>query len=63
MSIDTTIRKLCVLAETGKEMMAEKMEPPMIVIDGEDIEAIQNAVVALQGVRILHGIFEEKEPG
>ena len=63
MSIDTAIRKLCVLAETGKEMMAEKTELTMIAIDGEDIEAIQNAVVALQGIRILHGIFEEKEPG
>lgn len=61
MTITDTIRALTLLKEHAKESLeAEGEEMALCAISAQDIEAISTAATALEGIRILSGIFEEE---
>ena len=63
MTITETIRTLTIIKEHAKESLeAEGKEMGFCAIGGKDIEALTMAATALEGVRILDGIFS-KEAG
>ena len=63
MTIAETIRTLTLLKEHAKESLeAEGEEMGFCAISGKDIEALTMAATALEGIRILDGIFS-KEAG
>ena len=58
MSIEETIRKLSDLSELAEDVLAEEMsEVHLVPIKTEDLEAIRNARVTLEGLRIMMGIY------
>ena len=58
MSIEETIRKLSDLSELAEDVLAEEMsEIHLVPIKAEDLEAIRNARVTLEGLRIMMGIY------
>ena len=61
-TIEKTVQRLNILADTIREEMAEEMsEAPLVAVDREDLEAIRMASVALQSLRIMTGAFTEEE--
>lgn len=61
-TIEKTVQRLNILADTIREEMAEEMsEAPLVAVDREDLEAIRMASVALQSLRIMTGAFKEEE--
>ena len=58
MSIEETIRKLSDLSELAEDVLEEEMsEVHLVPIKAEDLEAIRNARVTLEGLRIMMGIY------
>ena len=61
-TIEKTVQRLNILADTIREELAEEMsEAPLVAVDREDLEAIRMASVALQSLRIMTGAFKEEE--
>ena len=61
-TIEKTVQRLNILADTIREALAEDMsEVPLIAVDSEDLKAIRMASVALQSLRIMTGAFKEEE--
>ena len=61
-TIEKTVQRLNILADTIREVLAEEMsEAPLVAVDREDLEAIRMASVALQSLRIMTGAFKEEE--
>ena len=61
-TIEKTVQRLNILADTIRESLAEEMsETPLVAVDREDLEAIRMASVALQSIRIMTGAFKEEE--
>ena len=61
-TIEKTVQRLNILADTIRESLAEEMsETPLVAVDREDLEAIRMASVALQSLRIMTGAFKEEE--
>lgn len=60
-TIEKTVQRLNILADTIREALAEDMsEVPLVAVDREDLEAIRMASVALQSLRIMTGAFKEE---
>ena len=60
-TIEKTVQRLNILADTIRESLAEEMsETPLVAVDREDLEAIRMASVALQSLRIMTGAFKEE---
>lgn len=61
MTIRKAIEKLRSLKELSKEAIKnEGEEMSLIAVDAADIEALSIAETALEGIRILHGIFSKE---
>ena len=60
MTIEKTVQRLNILAETIKETLGDDMRT-LVAVDREDLEAIRMASVALQSIRIMTGAFKEEE--
>lgn len=61
MTIRKTIEKLRSLKELSKEAIKnEGEEMSLIAVDAADIEALTIAETALEGIRILDGIFSRE---
>ena len=60
MTIEKTVQRLNILAETIKETLGDDMRT-LVAVDREDLEAIRMASVALQSLRIMTGAFKEEE--
>jgi len=60
-TIEKTVQRLNILADTIRETLAEDMsEVPLVAVDQQDLEAIRMASVALQSLRIMTGAFKEE---
>lgn len=59
-TIEKTVQRLNILAETIKETLGDDMRT-LVAVDREDLEAIRMASVALQSLRIMTGAFKEEE--
>ena len=60
-TIEKTVQRLNILADTIREALAEEMsEAPLVAVDQQDLEAIRMASVALQSLRIMTGAFKEE---
>ena len=63
MNIERTAACLSELLEAYKEARETGMtEVPMIAIPAETAQAIKNAQVTLEGLRILTGVYTEAKP-
>jgi hypothetical protein len=60
MTIERTATVLSELLEARKEALEGDMtEVPMLAIPAETAQAIKNAVITLEGLRILKGAYTE----
>ena len=62
MDIQKTIRQLCLLSEVARETIQsdEMSEIHLIAVNQEDVEALRKAVVVLESVRIMNGVFDKE---
>lgn len=58
-TIEKTVQRLNILAETIKETLGDDMRT-LVAVDRDDLEAIRMASVALQSLRIMTGAFKEE---
>ena len=62
MDIQKTIRQLCLLSEVARETIQsdEMSEIHLIAVNQEDVDALRKAVVVLESVRIMNGVFDKE---
>lgn len=60
MTIEKTATVLSELLEARAEALeSDTTKPPMLAIPAETAKAIKNAVITLEGLRIMYGVYRE----
>ncbi len=63
MSIEKTIRTLNIFSDTIREELEEQKEMSevhLVAVDRNDLEAIRKAVIVIESVRIMNGVFDKE---
>ena len=63
MSIEKTIRTLNIFSDTIREELEkqkEMSEVHLVAVDRNDLEAIRKAVIVMESVRIMNGVFDKE---